>query len=520
MSNTNKNLNNSKTKNTNKKKINKNTPLKAAGKVAPTPAKILPNQQKPIPVIVKGVGKYKTKKVPEKSYGWWDLAGDALPLFKKGAQLLGFGDYEVKSNSIAAQATEGQIGSQIPQIINSKYSNIVRHREYIGKVLGSTGAFTIVDHAINPGNNSLFPWLSIQAKGYQRYRWRGLIFEYIPLSADYAANTAMGYVAMATQYNVLENVFGNKRDMMQYEFSNEDKPSKVIMHPVECASDQNTVTEFYVRDGDQAVTGDQRLADIGRFTIATGGNPAADGYLGDLYASYEVEFFQPRGAQAEGGFAEGCEASVTTSVGNLAPLGQPVDLVIDAGSTLVVKTLGGLILRIPSGYKHVFVHLRWLGGSATNATATITPVNCTITYIGGASNGFLLSGSASTTYTWTGFLTSSDIDAVMDIQFGTGGTFPTSPTLFINIMQVPDYSNLPTLKADFDRFNSKRVPDNSVPERISANDILLKLVSDGILSIPKTDQMRIQTETESVDKEVSRAAEVLRYLELMSKTDV
>lgn len=449
----------------------------------------------PTPKAVSGKGKYKPRNMDHVS-NWWDLAGEALPLLKKGAQLLGFGDYEVKSNSLLAAATDGQMGSQIPQIINSKYSNIVRHREYIGQVLGSTGPFTPTVQPINPGNQALFPWLSIQAKGYQRYRWKGLIFEYIPLSADYAANTAMGYVAFATQYNSLEAAFGNKTDMMQYEFSNEDKPSKVIMHPIECAPEQNTVTEFYVRDPDQAIDGDVRLSDIGKFTYATGGNPAADGYLGDLYATYEIEFFQPKGVLVEGTHMEGSYYTVSAGVANATPLGNGTGT-YDSGSTMK-PNYANTVLQINPGYKHVFALFKWTGGSVTTASPTTTGSNCTITNVGASGTQFVFPAVAATTFVWNAILTSSNINNGMSVTFGTGGTFPSSATFTAFVCQIPDFSFLPTLKK-LDRLNRTRIADNSVAERITPNDILMKLIADGIISMsPRTIEARKETETEVI----------------------
>jgi len=61
--------------------------------------------------------------------------------------------------------------------------NIVTHKECVAQIMG-TSAFTVNTLAINPGLSSTFPWLSIEANGYNYYRFRSFQIRYDPRQHD------------------------------------------------------------------------------------------------------------------------------------------------------------------------------------------------------------------------------------------------------------------------------------------------------------------------------------------------
>lgn len=243
--------------------------------------------------------KKKAKKRTRKANGggkhdWWDTAGKAAGFLGKVAPLLmGFGDYDVDTNSVAAAATNGKIGGDIPLMTNSHCANIIHHREYIGAVHGSMAAFTPVTYPLNPGLSETFPWLAPIAGCYTRYRWRGVVVEYVPLACNFSTTGLLGYVALATQYNPLDPEFTDKRNMLNHEFSTEVKISELGVHPIECAKNQMSIDEYFIRDAPPPQNADIRFYDIGELTVATGANPSND-QIGDLWITYEVEFYQPK----------------------------------------------------------------------------------------------------------------------------------------------------------------------------------------------------------------------------------
>lgn len=214
-------------------------------------------------------------------------------------------------------------GMSPPMIQNSINSDgvIVRHREYIADIQSSQN-FMNHNLPINPGLTGTFPWLSQIANAFEQYRFRGLIFEFKSLAADAlisgADNIGQGSVIMATQYNSLSPGFSNKNEMENYNFANSNKPSVSFLHPVECALYQTPNTPLYIRNGALPPNADERLYDLGNFNIATQGLPSDTGSVGELWATFEIEFFKPKynpntaeGLQADN-FNSGAAQNFTT----------------------------------------------------------------------------------------------------------------------------------------------------------------------------------------------------------------
>jgi hypothetical protein len=216
------------------------------------------------------------------------VGGSIGALLGKGAYqmfeaLSGFGDYKVQQNSLMKG------GMSPPMIMNSmnKGNVIIRHREYLGDISATTN-FTNTSYALNPGLSSSFPWLSQVAASYEQYMFRGLVFEFKSTSSDAvlssATSSALGTVSMATEYNVLNDNFGSLTEMLNYEYACSNKPS--------CERSQTPVSMLWLRSQPVPSDGDARLYDLGNFQIATSGMQAASGSVGQLWATYEVEFFK------------------------------------------------------------------------------------------------------------------------------------------------------------------------------------------------------------------------------------
>jgi len=209
----------------------------------------------------------------------------------------GMGDYRTSNNSLVSKWTS----NGPPEIVNTTGEGggfRIRHREYLGDISSGAGTPTQFNlfgaYPLNPGMQSTFPWLSTIANNFEQYKFHGIIFEYKTLSVDAIASSTMnvGAVIMATEYNVLHPPFISKQQMENYEFCSSAKPSQSIIHPIECAPSETPLTKLYIRQG-PITKGDLRLYDLGLFQIATVGLPVQAGNIGELWVSYEVEFFKP-----------------------------------------------------------------------------------------------------------------------------------------------------------------------------------------------------------------------------------
>jgi hypothetical protein len=302
--------------------------------------------------------------------GFLGKAAQALVL-----SVAGFGDYHIKTNSLMNG------GMSPPMIVNSANSGgfIMRHREYLGDVLASTN-FSITKYPLNPGLVYTFPWLSQVAEAFEEYRFRGLIFEFKSTSSDAvlstAANSALGTVIMATQYNALSPTFPDKRIMENYEFANSSKPSMSFIHPVECAQSQTPVERLYVRTGTVPDGADIRLYDLADFYIATQGMQVAGGTIGELWCTFEIEFYKPK-LVAPIGYELLTDHFQLSTISNSAPLG--FDTVTVPGSNLgVTINTGGTLIQFPyyiTDGSYLFYYVAYMSSAATSYPPGFGPSN-------------------------------------------------------------------------------------------------------------------------------------------------
>jgi hypothetical protein len=203
-------------------------------------------------------------------------------------QIFGSGDYQIVGEQPSYNVLMN--GNQIPKFTSTKQTNIVCHREYLGDFTGTT-AFNNNTFPLNPGVAKTFPWLSTIAQNYQEYKFHGVIFEFRPLITDFVTNGAPGVVIMATNYNADAIQYSTKQEMENSEYAVSVKPTRELMHGIECATTQTVLPQLYVRSGDPPAGQDLRLYDLGLFQFATQTNPVQT--LGELWVSYCIEFFKP-----------------------------------------------------------------------------------------------------------------------------------------------------------------------------------------------------------------------------------
>lgn len=213
-------------------------------------------------------------------------------LGSKFSQLVGFGDYQIKANSLV----DLPMGSQLAAFGNMELGTIVRHREYIRDVVvpAAPGSFANITFALNPGLSGSFPWLATIAGQYQEYQWMGCVFEFRSTSSETATGLALGSVVMASNYDTAEAAYVDKREMENSQYCVSAKPNVTFHHPIECDPSVSSVRVKYVRNGAVPAGKDARLYDHCNVNIATVGLPTGtSGNLGELWVSYEVALYKP-----------------------------------------------------------------------------------------------------------------------------------------------------------------------------------------------------------------------------------
>jgi hypothetical protein len=200
------------------------------------------------------------------------------------SRVTGFGDYDVRSNSLVAPTVVPEFGPNSVRIT---------HKEYLGNVDGSV-AFKGLVYPLNPGISTTFPWLSAIARNYQQYRMNGLIFQYVSTSAFAlgSTNSALGKVILATNYNAEDDPFISTVGMLATQFSNYARPADAIMHAIECAPTETASNVYYIRTDLDGKQKDLRLTDIGFTEIGVEGMQSTT-EVGGLWVTYDVTLMKP-----------------------------------------------------------------------------------------------------------------------------------------------------------------------------------------------------------------------------------
>lgn len=203
---------------------------------------------------------------------------------------MGFGDYTVKENSVVKRASTG-----IPMMHKEGQSVVLRHREFIAQVRGSQGFAVQDSFQLNPGNVKTFPWLSSIAASFQEYKFKGIVFHYVPSSGSAVASTnaALGTVMLQTSYRSNDTAPSSKSELLNEYWSGECVPNDTFAHPVECDPAENPFNVQYVRSDDVPTNDSQLLYDLGVTHLCTSGQQADGFTLGDLWVTYEVELKKP-----------------------------------------------------------------------------------------------------------------------------------------------------------------------------------------------------------------------------------
>lgn len=149
----------------------------------------------------------------------------------------------------------------------------------------NTNAWT--DLRINPGNSSLFPWLSQISRCYEYYSFSKLAFDYVP-----SCSTALvGTVAMAIDYDPVDD---HPEDLSTFMVMDGASSSQAYTRMTCTASPKHMhVSKDRYVSTSNSPTGD-RWTDVGRFYCLATGSTSASAKIGQIYVSYTLTLSAPQ----------------------------------------------------------------------------------------------------------------------------------------------------------------------------------------------------------------------------------
>jgi hypothetical protein len=364
--------------------------------------------------------------------------------------VFGLGAYNVRRNSLLADGSLQTPPSGPPRVVNTAKgeATVFHHREYVGDITsgpfaaGSTTstAFDMQVYHLNPGNSSLFPWLSGQAQGFQEYEMHGQLFQLITETADFSANFAIGNMMMAADYNPVCVDPASKVELLELEYSASVKTSHDLIMPIECDRANNGQNHLWIALDNDYLGTDARSFDLAKVYVATQGQPNEFTKVAELWNTYEVWFYKPKLP----------ESSVTGSgfhmqisgVTSFDPFGTTQTIMPGSNPHFTYDDPTAAI-SFPEGQNRWFVYLDW--SSLAGVYAEVVPVLAGLTaqqlFSSVTGNNTSVSSTAGNTAAsarmiQTYIVTSSGPVGTFSL---VGGTFPAGAVYGdVYITQLPD----------------------------------------------------------------------------------
>jgi len=220
----------------------------------------------------------------------------------------------------------------------------ITHREYITDVLSSVSNFSLfVAEWINPGNVTLFPWLSGLANSYEEYDFRKLKFVYEPITAT----SSSGAVHMAFDYDAQDANPSTKQQMMNFAGAT----SGPVWASCSCVFDRQQAKALTPRrfvTPAAAPTGtDPKTYFVSAFYLMIANCSTGTNAYGELYVEYEVDLFTPQTVTAISDYvSNGSNPSMTNT--NLFPANivGSLGVVSAQTNTITFERLGRYLLDV------------------------------------------------------------------------------------------------------------------------------------------------------------------------------
>jgi hypothetical protein len=242
-----------------------------------------------------------------------------------------------KKNFLIQEApTAGGVITSVgkPVYVNRGSNCMIRHREYVTDIIGSSSDYEVVlNQPINPGNVNLFPWLSAAASRYESYLFKRLRFSF----ETSASTVTTGYVLIAVDYDPLDPPPLTKTVAFNYESSVKGAVWQCFTH--NSASQNLTKRRTYFVGYPTSPSAELADWDTGNLFIATGGL-GSESPIGELWVEYEVELMTPQLNNGGALFAIGNRFTGAANQTSQKPFGTSADINI-AGGNLNLLTYDG-----------------------------------------------------------------------------------------------------------------------------------------------------------------------------------
>lgn len=282
---------------------------------------------------------------------------------------VGSGDYTVNSDvAVNSLIKNTHGGSTATVAFGSQHGKVmIEHREYVKDIITpqNVGTFSIEAFEINPGNPIVFPYSSAFATRFEQYKFHGLIMEFISTTSPYNANSAMGSIIAAMQYNSTQAPYRNKAEMENSDYAVSTRFDKSMMYAVECKDQM--MGQWLVSNPTDGGDDDTptNFKNMGTFYwgMSTASTFPAESTLGEFWVAHQLELSKPIYVADSFGYARASIDQVippdVVAAQLLTPLGNTTldttSLMVDTGFAKPWVGRGALPLQSqPSGGYQLF----------------------------------------------------------------------------------------------------------------------------------------------------------------------
>jgi len=284
----------------------------------------------------------------------------------------------------------------------AKRSRIEVEDEYIADIAGSV-SFAVTSYAVNPGQSSIFPWLSKEALLFEKYKILRLEFYYRPQVSAYAANGQTGKVMLSFDFDASDAPPASKQQVEDTHPHSDGMPYEEVLLTID-PKDCSLQDSYFVRPGGLPGSSDIKTYDVGTLSVSTIGNNSSAN-IGELRVRYAIMLHDPV-------LENTVSAPLNYHVSNFQSTSAE-----SSGASTVAKTLV-LATTITNG----------VGATNTSGVITLPVGNYLISgMVNSYNNGPALSSSLMT------FLINGSANAVTAEQSlsGSNGYLSTAATIFI-----------------------------------------------------------------------------------------
>jgi hypothetical protein len=269
-----------------------------------------------------------------------------------------------QKNAAAAAYSKGQKTAEpVYKTMTARGCRIV-HRELVSSITGSSSFSVAFTYNLNPGLSTTFPWLSVEAQGWEQYVFRKLRFCYYTR----CATSTPGSIMLVPDYNASDSSPLSEQIASSYRDVVEEVPWTVEFC---CELDPRAMLEpgnrKFVRTGSLAANLDVKTYDSGILFVCTTDGTAVN--WGKLWVEYDVEFFVPQlpplgVASQTGGLIVGVSPSTSSFFGTAPTI---------TGGILLTATVDTITFNQTGQYLCVFAYEgTTLTDFSTSGTAAIT----------------------------------------------------------------------------------------------------------------------------------------------------